>query len=146
MPTELEDLRARVAALEAEATRLRALLEATPDLVVRVATDGTYRDVMEARGMPLVARREDRVGRPVQDLLPLPIAAAYLRAVTAAVETGVTQAFEYELRLEGKTGYYEARASRSGADEAVVLVRDVSERKRVELALERSETLLRTRP
>ena len=146
MSNELEDLRARVAALEAEAARLRALLEATPDLVVRVATDGTYRDVMEARGIPVVARREDRVGRPVQDLLPLPIAAAYLRAVTAAVETGVTQAFEYELRLEGKTGYYEARASRSGLDEAVVLVRDVSERKRVELALERSEALLRTRP
>ena len=82
----------------------------------------------------------------MQDLLPLPIAAAYLRAVTAAVESGVTQAFEYELRLEGKTGYYEARASRSGADEAVVLVRDVSERKRVELALERSEALLRARP
>ena len=143
---DLEHLTARVAALEAETTRMRALLEATPDLVVRIATDGTYRDVVEARGMTVVANRADRVGRRVHDLLPAVIADAYVEAVREALLTGLTQPFEYELTLEGKTGHYEARASRSGADEAVVVVRDVSERRLVERALrqekDRSDALL----
>lgn len=146
MPTELEVLTARVAALEADSTRLRALIEATPDLVVRVAIDGTYRDVMEARGMAVVASRAERVGRKVSDLLPAPVASAYVEAVKDAVATGLTQSFEYELTVAGKAGHYEARASRSGADEAVVVVRDVSERRRVEAALreekDRSDALL----
>jgi len=146
MASELEVLRSKVAALEADGERLRALLEATPDLVLRVASDGTYRDVMEARGMAVVASRADRVGRRVDELLPAPIARQYVEAISAAIHTGLTQAFEYELTLEGKPGHYEARASRSGADEAVVVVRDVTERRLVERALrlekERSEALL----
>lgn len=146
MASELDHLTQRVAALEAESTRLRALLEATPDLVVRVAVDGTYRDVMEAKGMAVVASRLDRVGRKVSELLPGPIAEKYVEAVRSAALTGLTQSFDYELTLAGKPGHYEARASRSGADEAVVVIRDVSERRRVESALrdekERSEALL----
>ena len=146
MTTELEHLTARVAALEADSTRLRALLEATPDLVVRVATDGTYRDVMEAKGMAVVASRSDRVGRRVHDLLPEAISTLYLAAVQEAVATGLTQPFEYELTIEGQSGHYEARASRSGPDEAVVVIRDISERRLVEAALraekDRSDTLL----
>ncbi len=130
----------------AELERLRALLAAIPDLVVRVALDGTYRDVMEARAMAVVASRAERVGRKVHDLLPAAVASAYLEAVEKAVATGLTQPFEYELSVAGKRGHYEARASRSGVDEAVVLVRDVSERKMVENALreekERSDALL----
>ena len=144
--SEHEHLTLRVAALESESARLRALLEATPDLVVRVAIDGTYRDVMEPRSMPVVASRAERVGRKVTELLPAQIALQYLEVVRQAVLTGLTQAFEYELTLAGQVGHYEARASRSGNDEALVVIRDVSERRRVESALreetERSETLL----
>ena len=146
MPSELELLTARVAALEADSTRLRALLEATPDLVVRIAVDGTYRDVMEPRGMATVVSGSQRVGRTVKELLPAAIAATYVEMIRKAVSTGLTQSFEYELTVAGTAGHYEARASRSGADEAVVVVRDVSERRHVESALrvekERSDALL----
>jgi urea transport system substrate-binding protein len=146
MASELEVLQQKVAALEAESTRLRALLEATPDLVVRVAIDGTYRDVMEGRNTVVVVSRSERVGKKVSDLLPAAVAAKYDVAVRQAVSTGLTQSFDYELTLNGKSGHYEARASRSADDEAVVVIRDVSERRQVEAALreekERSEALL----
>lgn len=143
---ETAALREKVASLEAERSRYRALLDAVPDLIVRLRRDGTYLDFVPAKGMALAASAKDRAGRNVEEVLPAKVAARYVSAVAEALRSGSPQTFEYALTLGERAGHYEARAAPSGEDEALLVVRDVTERHRAEQALraekERSERLL----
>jgi urea transport system substrate-binding protein len=143
---DLAALRQRISDLEAERSRYRALLDAVPDLIVRLRRDGTYLDFVPAKGMALAASAADRAGRTVEQVLPAKVAERYRSACAEALRTGAPQTFEYALKIGERTGHYEARAAPSGADEAILVVRDVTERHQAEQALraekERSEQLL----
>lgn len=161
---ELEALQRRVAELEAELrqiysahqdadialrasqTKTRSLLQAIPDLIILISATGVYLDFIEAKEIDLLVAREDRLGKTVHQVLPPALAEQYMAAIHNALATGQTQVFEYELTIHGKRGYYEARVVACGAQEAVFIVRDVTERKRIEAALtlerEKSEKLL----
>ncbi|MEB3273980.1 MAG: adenylate/guanylate cyclase domain-containing protein [Prochlorothrix sp.] len=155
---ELAALRRRIADLETELTetqaallsskaRHRSLLQAIPDLIMRLSATGVYLDFIEAKGINLLVKRSsDRLGKTVQDILPPLLAEQYLTAIRTALATGETQVFEYHLSVQAVVGDYEARVVPCEADEVVMIVRDITERKQMELALkqerERSERLL----
>ncbi|KKJ01410.1 adenylate/guanylate cyclase domain-containing protein [Prochlorothrix hollandica] len=155
---ELMVLQQRVAALEAELqqtqealissnVRHRSLLQAIPDLIMRISAQGVYLDFVEAKGMTLLVKRsQDRLGKTVDDILPPALAHSYREAITLALATGETQVFEYQLHIQDRLGDYEARVVACGVEEAVVIVRDITLRKQTEAALrleqERSEQLL----
>jgi diguanylate cyclase (GGDEF)-like protein len=52
------------------------------------------------------------------------------------LQTGETQTFEIQVPLNDDTAFYEARVAASRENEALVMVRDVTERKRAEKRLE----------
>jgi PAS domain S-box-containing protein len=116
-------------ALRRSEARGRALLDAMPDLVFRIARDGTYLDV---QGDPsaLVVPREQLIGQTVQDVLPPDVAERFLKAL-AARGKGV-QTTEYRLMIDGQPRDFEARLVPSGDDEVVVIVRDFSASRRLE--------------
>ena len=62
-----------------------------------------------------------------------------MQQVRQALETGKVQVFECEQALEGKLIEWEIRTVRSGDDEALSIIRDITERKRTEKALQESE-------
>jgi signal transduction histidine kinase len=61
-----------------------------------------------------------------------------LEAGRAAVDRGTPQMIEYELRFSGETRNYEARFAASGEDEFLMIVREITERKRQQEELEAS--------
>jgi urea transport system substrate-binding protein len=67
-----------------------------------------------------------------------------LELIRTAVETGELQTNEHELELPDGVNSYEARIVKSGADEAVCIVRDITERKQAEEALRQQKELLQT--
>jgi PAS domain S-box-containing protein len=67
----------------------------------------------------------------VRDVLPAPIAETFLRCLAASLDGGV-QTVEYTLELGGVPREFEARMVPSGEDEVVVIVRDFTERRRLE--------------
>jgi PAS domain S-box-containing protein len=115
-------------ALRRSEARSRALLDALPDLMFRIARDGTY---LEVQGDPaqLVVPREQLIGLTVQDVLPADVSERFLE-VLAASGTDV-QAIEYRLTIGGEPRDFEARLVPSGNDEFVVTVRDFTERRRL---------------
>ena len=124
---------------EAEA-RNRALLNAIPDIIVRVRRDGVLLDYQAGHVAPPGARRpEDVIGTTVRDQLPASFADDVMAYVDRALETGSIQTFEFQMPLRGEMHDYEVRLVVSGEDEALAIIRDISNRKRAEQALRESE-------
>ena len=118
---------------EAEA-RNRALLEANPDVIVRIDADGRYLDLSVAAITPFPFKRSEVVGRTAEDLFGRDFAREQQRYVRRAIETGQMQLWEGRLKApNGPDVDFEARYVCTGDNEVVGTVRDVTER----LALQR---------
>jgi PAS domain S-box-containing protein len=122
--------------VKARAERYRAVLQAMPDLMFRISRDGTYRGFNAPNPRDLFD--EDVVGRTVQERLPPELAGRVLEAGQAAVDRGTPQMIEYELEFEDEIRNYEARFAASGDDEFLMIVREITERKRQQEELEAS--------
>jgi signal transduction histidine kinase len=122
--------------VKARAERYRALLQALPDLMFRISRDGRYRGYNAPNPGDLLT--EVVVGARVQDRLPADLAERVLAAGQAAVDRGTPQMIEYELAFDDETRNYEARFAASGEDEFLMIVREITERKRQQEELEAS--------
>ena len=121
-------------ALERSQTRMRALLDAMPDLMIRFRRDGTYVDIRgDVKG--LVRPREEMIGRNVREFLPSPVVDELMDCAAAALATRTTQTSEYELELDGERRVFEARMVPSADDEIVSIVREVTLARRLEREL-----------
>src|SRR5206468_8672533 len=76
------------------------------------------------------------VGNNVRDLLPPEVAAQFVDALAMPAAKGV-QTVEYRLNIEGEDRDFEGRLVPSGNDEVVVIVRDFTDRTRLEEELAR---------
>jgi PAS domain S-box-containing protein len=132
--------------------RYQAMLNAIPDLMFRINLDGIYLDCKAEHDNDLLIPASSMVGQSIYDVLPRDVAEQRMEFVRRAIATGETQVFEYQLRLNHPSKYapsqkdcdpllrdYEARVVVSGEDEALVIVRDISDRKLSEAALRQSE-------
>jgi PAS domain S-box-containing protein len=118
--------------------RHRALVDALPDLVLRLRADGTYLeiagDVTKLHNPP-----EKVVGSTVWELLPPHISEQLMGCVAASLESGALATVEYGLRtVGGEDRDFEVRVAPSGPDEVVAVVRDVTDLKRAMLDLRES--------
>lgn len=132
------------AALRKSEAANRVLLEAIPDLLIRMTRDGTYFDVIPAKDFSTFLPVTDMLGKNVREVLPPELAKVRMRYVEQALETGNTQIYEFDLLLDDKVRSQEARIVVSGEDEVLIMVRDISDRKRTETVLAASEAKWRS--
>jgi PAS domain S-box-containing protein len=138
----LENERRHAELAQSEA-RLRALVEAMPDLMIRLDRDGTYLDV-QGRETDLVAPPRELLGRRLEDVLPAEPADRIMRCVTR-LRPGHVETVEYTLRIGPLNRHFEARVASINSDEVVLIIRDISDRKRTELQIQRLQDELRVR-
>jgi signal transduction histidine kinase len=120
-------VKARPSPVEA---RHRALLDALPDLLLRLRADGTY---LEIGGdvSTLANPPEIVVGSTVQKLLPTAVSSQLMGCVTSALESGSLATVEYSLRTaDGEEREFEVRVAPAGPDEVLAVVRDVTDLRR----------------
>ncbi|WP_088888883.1 PAS domain-containing protein [Leptolyngbya ohadii] len=110
---------------------IRAILAAVPDMLIRVKKDGT-RLFISAGSLKSYKPLGQLIGSSVYDTLPPKTAAQRMIYVQRAIETGNRQVYEYEIDIDGETRYEEARIVAINEDEALIVVRDVTERHRIE--------------
>jgi signal transduction histidine kinase len=110
----------------------RALLDAIPDLMIRVDRDGTYLDVRADDPAELLRPPDELIGSNVREVLPPDVADAVLACVERALETGAMSSVEYELEIGDVRRWKESRMVPSGTDEVVTIVRDFTVQRRAE--------------
>jgi two-component system NtrC family sensor kinase len=113
--------------------RLSALLQAIPDLIFRMRGDGTYLDFSCSTAEATLLRREDFVGRNMRDLqMPQFLIDRTFTHLERVLSDGALAIYDYELDMPFGRQSYEARMVRSGPDEVVSIVRNVTDRRLVE--------------
>ncbi len=126
-----------IALRESEAKN-RALLNAIPDLILRISKDGTYLDYIPAKDSESLATNSQMLGSNEYDTMPQEVAQQRMHYVKLALSTGKPQIFEYKLPINGQIWEEEARIVVSGNDEVLAIVRDITERKQVEALLQQA--------
>jgi PAS domain S-box-containing protein len=113
---------------------LQALLHAFPDMVFRVRSDGV---ILDFSGDPksTLLPPEHFLQKRVDETLPEDVASALMDAVRRVVREEGIISVEYDVLVKGEIRYYEARMVRSGADEALSIVRDRTQQRKMEQRL-----------
>src|SRR5205085_465390 len=110
-----------------------AILSALPDLIFELDADSTHVGFHAPSAGGLLVAPEDFLGKYVRDVLPEKVATAYEGAIERTLASGAMQVFEYELTFPDKAvRAYDARMVKKGEDQVLVIVRDVTERHRLE--------------
>jgi signal transduction histidine kinase/CheY-like chemotaxis protein len=110
----------------------RAVLAAMPDFIFDLDRDGTHLSFHAPHEAALFVQPDRIIGRPVDALLPAPVAAQYREAIDRTLTSGVMQVFEYQLDYPDGLRTFDARMVPKARDEVLVVVRDITERRRAE--------------
>jgi PAS domain S-box-containing protein len=132
-----EHKRTELALRKSEAKNL-ALLEAIPDMIFRVRDDGTFLEFVPAKGLEPLLPPGEFLDKKVSEVMPKETARQIMHHIRRILESGVSQEFEYSLSEKGELHHYEARLVLSGvqAREVLAIVRDITQRKAREAAVE----------
>jgi signal transduction histidine kinase len=107
--------------------RLRAALEAIPDLVFTVSRDGQLRFSKATPRVDLLVAPEDAEGRRIHELFEPTLADQLQAAVVRAIESRQVVSLQYPLELPVGLQHFEARFAAHTDDEVTVIVRNVTE-------------------
>lgn len=138
---EINDRKQAEASLRQTEARNQALLSAIPDLMMRVTKDGIYLDFKHAKNLEYYKTRSDPhpIGKSLFNSLSQELAEQRMHYIEKALQTGELQVYEFEFSKDGNIQIEEARIVVSGEDEVVIIVRDITERKQAETALQQAK-------
>jgi signal transduction histidine kinase len=118
--------------------RQRALVDAMPDLMIRLTPDGHCLDIRPEASDLISGSVDSLIGGRIGDVLPGPVAQAVLSAASVAIDTGRLQDLDAAVETPSGRRDYEIRITRSGADEVTAIVRDFTEQREAEAEVRQS--------
>jgi signal transduction histidine kinase len=121
-----------VGTLQRVEERNRALLDAVPDLMIRVARDGTYLDIRVEDPAELIMAPGELLGRNVREVLEPELADRVFACIEQALDSGEMSSLEYAIEIGGVPHWKESRMVPSGNGEVVTIVRDFTEQRQAE--------------
>ncbi|HEY9615438.1 MAG TPA: ATP-binding protein, partial [Microcoleaceae cyanobacterium] len=113
----------------------QGIIQAIPDLLIRMQADGTYIDLISNREFNLVYPEQLEQSVAVTDLLPPDLAQIQLRYIQRALAANMIQMYEQEIVIHGQRYYREVRIVPFLQDQVLLMVRDITDRKQAEVAL-----------
>lgn len=130
-------------ALSAGEARRRAIFSVIPDLMFNVNGDGIYLgQVNFDSSVELLYPDIENIGKHLSQILPQELSDRHLFYIHQALSTGELQTYEHCICVDGKYRDEEIRIVVSGANEVLFTIRDISDRKRAELAIHKKNAEL----
>ena len=119
-----------------------ALLSALPDTMFLVDRDGKFLDYHGDSpirdGQPMYF-----VGETLRDAFPMDVADRMLKALRRSIDTGDMQTLEYSLIETSSTRHFEARIASCGGEQALAIVRDITDKEYAEQTIREAESKFR---
>jgi PAS domain S-box-containing protein len=112
-----------------------ALLNAIPDLMLRIHSDGTFLDYKAKSENELFKYPDKFLGKKVIEVMPEELANQTIESLKLALETGDIQIFEYKHQIKGFDYIFEVRIVVCSNNEVLAIVRDITEQKQAEIDL-----------
>lgn len=127
---------------QSEATN-RALVQAIPDLLIRIHRDGTYLDVFYGGNVRVFNLEKAQIDKHINDVLSWETASELMQSIQEVLQTKQIKINERQIVFNQTIYYEETRIVPCTDNEVLMIVRDISDRKQIELELEqaRSEAL-----
>ncbi len=113
-------------------SEMRTLFRAIPDLFFRLDQDGTILDCRAGAPSDLYLFSADLVGRRIHDIPSKEAAAKFEEALAKVRESRTMVSIEYSLDLKGERQHYEARILPLLDNQVIAIIRNVTERNRIE--------------
>jgi PAS domain S-box-containing protein len=113
-------------------SRNRALLDALPDFIFRIRNDGTILDFRAPRDAASGGDTSCAPRKNSKDRFWKTLAQETVCALRQSGQFGASRSFEFRCSLSGENRDFEVRVGVSGPDELLLVVRDVTERRRLE--------------
>jgi PAS domain-containing protein len=137
MVRDISDRKRAEKELRQSEAKNRALIQAIPDLLIRMGSDGTYLDVISSGQVELFKPDLIKKDANLHHILPPDRARGWMECVARALTTEEPQIYEYQLIEGEKIWHEEVRIVACGVDEVLAMVRDISDRKRAEMERDR---------
>lgn len=120
------------AALRQSETTKQAIIQAIPDLLIRMQANGQYIEFISNSHFNIFKPTLPRHSVNLYEILPADLADLRMAHTRKALETGLPQVYDQAIVIEGKKCYEEVRIVPLLAEEVLVMVRDITDRKQVE--------------
>jgi diguanylate cyclase (GGDEF)-like protein len=105
-----------------------SFLEVFPDVLIFLDGKSRILDYKAPLASELYLVPEEWQGKSLQELLPLQVSAAFERALQQVFWTQIPEQLEYSLSTGGTKVYYEARVIPYAEDQAIAIIRNITER------------------
>ncbi len=138
LKAEISERKRAEDALKSSIATNRALLNAIPDLMFRISSEGylvNYKGTKEKEHLKLEKNLKldgSFLGKHVSEAFPTEIVSLTLKSLEQALATGEVQIFEWQLSVDNESHNYEVRMIVTEENEVMALIRDITERKRAE--------------
>lgn len=119
-------------ALQQSEARIRALLNAFPDMIMELSLGGKINNLVPPKGLEALFPAERFIDQQVGAIFEEKIVTQTLLAVQNVVESNQLVVFEFETNMGGNIHVMEARLSGSASDTVLMLIRDITQRKWIE--------------
>lgn len=140
---DISEIRSAEREIEEGSDRLSALVRSVPEMIFRIDQEGRCLYYKADSPVKLSFDPADFAGRLMSEIFSPDSFKLHYGRLTQAIETGELQQYEYETEVDGETRYFEARIVKASDVEAVVFVRDISDRKISQTELINNEQRLR---
>ena len=129
-------------ALRESEQRNAAMLQAIPDMIFRLDSEGTYLDFVPAEHFDPVTPPEAFMGKRMDEILPADVAKSGRQKIKQTLKTKEAQTWEYTLHDDDEPRHLETRLITYGLGEVLAIVRDVTEQKAAEQAFRENQDFL----
>ena len=127
--------------LKQQTSELELIFQALPDLCFLTEDDGTIIDYKAGSPTKFYVPAEAFMGKKFYEVLPTSVAQKFQEAIFQVKEKGTNAIVEYPLTINESIDFFEARCLPLLHDKIMIIVRDITERKKTEELLNKSDTL-----
>ena len=129
---DMTEQRRTTDALKQSETHNRVLLEAIPDMILELTLDGLIMNMIPPKSLEEAMPASHFVNRHIYEVLSETAASQTLFAVERSLATGQMNVFEFEEKMGADYRALEARVIPNSPATALMMVRDITQRKWVE--------------